>query len=255
MDSACAINIGVNPAARCQYCGTSNAGEPPKQKGLTNVTAGQSTKYAISASDLSNAPSDPSRRYAWALGECIKKLPDCTEQDVSDAYDKLIEQSCKSAGVTMKITNAASELNAKPTKTNCTRTFTNCMDSKCGKSFDKCPTDADFNRVFTECAAEATGCDEYLSGFRESFATAREKASENREDDLQRIVNSNKSTRESTFNTTFQNCKTGAAKEKCINTMCSRHMRGGCKGDTAEQERSMAEQLCKYYDTACAVLN
>ena len=124
LDSACAINIGMNPSARCQYCGTSAAGNPPSQKGLSTITAGQSTKYTLTDREMRNAPSDPGARYVWATNECIKKLPDCTPDDVSDLYDKLIEQSCKTAGVTMQAASAIESINKKRTKTSRTATWT-----------------------------------------------------------------------------------------------------------------------------------
>ena len=47
LDSVCAINIGANPAARCQYCGSSNAGEPTKSTAMKSITAGASAKYTL----------------------------------------------------------------------------------------------------------------------------------------------------------------------------------------------------------------
>ena len=92
LDSVCAINVSSNPAARCQYCGTSNAGTPPKSK-MRSVSAGASAKYNISEKELKKAPEDPGQRYAWATTQCIKKVAGCSADDVSEAYDKLIEQS------------------------------------------------------------------------------------------------------------------------------------------------------------------
>lgn len=254
MDSACAINGGINPSARCQYCGTSNAGTPPAQKGLSNITAGQSTKYAISSKDLAKAPSDPSKRYNWAANECVKKLPDCTTDDVADAYDKLIEQSCKAAGVTMQIAKLSTDVNKKQTKSKCEPIFTTCMNKKCGTTFDSCANDADLDRSIAECAADANGCDDYISDFRKTFSDARDRAIGNRENVLNAIAEKYQSARKAKTDGTLEKCRKGTASETCIKTVCANNMRGKCDGADAADERSMATQLCKFYDTACTVL-
>ena len=251
LDSACAINVGVNPAARCQYCGTSSAGNPPSQKGLTNVTAGQSTKYALTAKELTVAPSDPGRRYIWATTECIKKLPDCTTDDVSGVYDKLIEQSCKSAGVTIQTSNAIQNLNTAPTKTKCTDTFTTCINTKCGVSFDKCENDSDFDRFIAECATDAKGCDNYIAEFRKTFSADRERAYANRENMIEALVKNYQTTRENRLTNTRASCNAKTASETCIKTVCSNNMPDKCN---ESREKSMAAQLCGFYDAACTVL-
>lgn len=251
LDSACAINASMNPAARCQYCGTSGAGEPPSQKGLSNVTVGQSTKYAISDKDLKNAPSDPGKRYIWATTECIKKLPDCSPDDASAAYDKLIEQSCKAAGVSMQITNAATKLNTKKTKNSCNTTFTECLDKKCGTAYDSCEKDADFDRSVAECGAEASGCEEYMADFKKTAAAARTSAMNNRESLVQAIAEGYKKTRDTKLANIKTGCTKGTAADACIENVCATNMRGKCK---EAAEKSMAKQLCKFYENACTVL-
>ena len=250
LDSVCAINNNINPAARCQYCGTSAAGNPPT-KGLTNVTAGQSTKYALSAKELSVAPSDPGRRYMWATTECVKKIAGCTPDDVSTAYDRLIEQSCKSAGVSMQTAAAIDNMNAKPTKAKCTETLNTCINKKCGAGFESCTADADFDRVIAECATDATGCDEYFAEVRESAASERERVYANRENTVQSLVDNYKTIRENKLNNTRNACNNKTASESCIKTVCANNMPGKCDGDT---EKAMATQLCKFYDVACTVL-
>ena len=251
LDSACAINIGINPAARCQYCGTSSAGTPPSQKGLTNITAGQSTKYALSAKELTVAPSDPGKRYIWATTECIKKIPGCTTDDVSTVYDRLIERSCKSAGISIQIANTIANMNAKPGKAKCTETLNTCINNKCGVGFDSCTTDADFDRFIAECATDATGCDEFVADFRKSISAERERAYDTRENTVQTLVNNYKTTRENKLNNARNACNNKTASASCVNTVCANNMPGKCEGDT---EKSMATQLCKFYDVACTVL-
>lgn len=250
LDSVCAINVSVNPAARCQYCGTTSAGTPVT-KGLSNVTVGQSTKYALTAKELQVAPSDPGKRYMWATTECIKKLPGCTTDDVSRIYDKLIEQSCKSAGVAIQIANTMENMAAKPTKTKCNDTLNTCITKKCGPGFDSCTSDTDFDRFIAECATDATGCDEYLADFRKSVSTEREHTYANRESTLDTLIQNYKTTRENKLANARSACDKKTASESCIKTTCANNMPGKCEGDI---EKSMATQLCKFYDTACTVL-
>ena len=250
LDSVCAINASINPSARCQYCGTSNAGEPAT-KGLTNVTAGQSTKYALSAKELSVAPSDPGKRYVWATTECIKKLPDCTPDDASAAYDRLIEISCKNAGVTMQTASALATLTKEKTRATCNNEITACINKKCGADFNTCPTDATLDRAIAECGVDAGGCDNYLADLRKSITGAQKSATENRDALITAIVTDRQTRRTSKVDAITTSCKNGTATASCVKTMCAEHMAGKCATDT---EVSMAKQLCKFYDTACTVL-
>lgn len=252
LDSACAINIGMNPSARCQYCGTSAAGNPPSQKGLSTITAGQSTKYVLTDRELRVAPSDPGKRYIWATTECIKKLPDCTTDDVSDIYDKLIEQSCKAAGVTMQTASAMQAINKKPTKSSCNDAFTTCMNKKCGTTFENCEEDTTFTRSIAECATESTGCDDYIAEFRATITTDRKTAAARRESVLQTLVKTYQNNREYNISATKSGCKNNAEFNSCINTVCNKNMPNKC--DDNKTERSMAERLCQFYKTACTVL-
>ena len=249
LDSVCAINIGTNPAARCQYCGTSSAGTPPAQKGITSITAGQSTKYTLTDKELKVAPSDPGKRYMWATTECIKKLPGCTTDDVSASYDKLIEQSCKAAGVSMQTAKAISDLNSKPTKAKCTENLNTCLTKKCGSSFETCEQDSDFDKFISECATESSGCDEYIAEFRKTSTTQRKNTYAARENVLQTLVDGYKQARENRLTTTRTKCTKGTAKKSCVDTVCDMYMVDKCNEST---EKAMADQLCKFYETACS---
>ena len=72
LDSVCAINVSSNPAARCQYCGTTDAGTPTNT--MRSVSVGTSAKYNLSAKELQKAPDAPSARYAWAIRQCIARV-------------------------------------------------------------------------------------------------------------------------------------------------------------------------------------
>jgi len=251
LDSGCAINIGMNPAARCQYCGTSSAGDIPSTKGLTNVKVGQTAKYDLTEKELRNAPSDPGKRYIWVTTECLKKLPKCSTDDVSAIYDKLIEQSCKAAGVSMQIETAMSNLANKPTKNKCSTTFSACMNKKCGTGFSTCENDLDFTQFVGECATESVGCDEYIAEFRESLATSRKNAYANREKLVSALVTDYQTTRENKLKNARANCSNGSASQSCITSVCAKNMHGKCE---TSNERAIATELCKFWDTACNVL-
>ncbi len=253
LDSACAINIGSNPAARCQYCGTSDAGTPQTgKKAMKSVSAGKSSKNTLSDKELKNAPSDAGKRYMWASGECLKKLPDCTTEDISDVYDKLIEQSCTAAGVAMKISAATSAINTKPTKSKCQASITKCMNTNCGIGFDKCAADSDFDRAISQCATESVGCDEYLADLRGEINATRTQQLADNNNAIEGLTKAYQDNRKTRVNSAQNSCKNKNALNKCVENICATNMVGKCEG---ADEKIMASNLCKYWDTACATLN
>ena len=254
LDSACAINISANPAARCQYCGTADAGEP-NDAGLRAVSVGTSARYNISARDLKSAPTDPGERYVWASKKCISIVDGCTADDVSDVYDPLIEQSCTAAGITAQM--AVLFENARVTKTEsaCKSEITACMvgDTKCTTKYSGCADDADFNKYFSECAIASIGCDEYLANIRSGIATSRDRAITNTENAILAIVKSYQDARAKRMAAITKSCENNSGRNACITSICNRSMPNKC--DAAyPAETSMATQLCKFYDTACATL-
>lgn len=239
LDSACAINSGMNPAARCQYCGNSAAGTPPTQKGLSNITVGQSAKYTLSAKELAVAPSDPGKRYIWATTECIKKVGNCTPDDVSSIYDKLIEQSCKAAGANIQMTRAVAGLNQKPTAAACKKTLESCIENKCGANFEMCGDDNDLDRVVSECATATPGCDEHIKGIKQEFASSRKKQMENRENIVQDLVAQHQADRESKWAGYIADCASGGAESKCVSAY------------TGTFGKKIAQLICGHYKAAC----
>ena len=187
----------------------------------------------------------------WASTECLKKLTDCTSEDISDTYDALIEQSCKAAGVALQMNSANEALNKKPSKSKCTNTFTECMNKKCDAGFTKCKDDADFNRSVGECATEATGCEEHIAELRSTFASERQKQLSGHDKAVDNLAKMYQKNRETRMNDAQTACKTGSASKKCIEKVCEENMVGKCKGD---KEKAMARELCKFYDTACSAL-
>lgn len=252
LDSVCAINIGANAAARCQYCGSASAGEPTAAGVMKNVTAGSAAKYSISEKELKKAPKDPGQRYVWATEQCLKKVQGCTTEDVSDTYDSLIEQSCKAAGIAADMANLAKKAAKEKTKPACSAEINACVinDKRCLNDYRKCETDADFDKYFSECSVATTGCDSFLTDIRTELVSARNSAIKNATALLQSIVQAYQETRATKLATTQKSCKDNSAKQNCIENMCDYHMNNKC-ADGYEYERELAEQLCKYHDIAC----
>lgn len=255
LDSVCAINVSSNPAARCQYCGTSSAGTPPTKSGMQSLSLGQSAKYTLSEKELKNAPTDPGQRYAWATEQCIKKIDGCTPDDVSETYDKLIEQSCKAAGINAQMAALRSEATKTVSKTSCDTDIRTCLiDTKrCGPDFSACENDSDFNNFFSACSVEAKGCDDYISSIREDLIAARDTAIENADKLLANIVSAYQSAREKKLNDAKAACTDNAGMDACIKRVCETNMVNKCAVGY-ESEKTMATQLCKFYELACDVL-
>ena len=178
-------------------------------------------------------------------------MPDCTPDDVSNTYDKLIEQSCRAAGVSVNIAGAMAAINSAPSGTKCNETLSICINKKCGASFDLCQQDSDFDKFISECAVDATGCDEYIAEFRAQTTNERKKTYESAENDLQDTIKKIQSDRASALAAARAECTDDAKYKSCVANMCESHMANKCTGET---EKSMAELLCKYYKTACTAL-
>jgi len=254
LDSACAINMSSNPAARCQYCGTADAGEP-NDAGMRAVSVGTSSKYTISARDLKSAPTDPGERYVWASNKCIAMVDGCTAENISDTYDPLIEQSCTAAGISAQMLVLFE--NARKTKTSatCKSEITACItgNAKCTPGYSACAEDADFDKFFSECSIAAHGCDEYLADIRTNLTKSRDTAIKNAENAILEIVQSYRDSRDKRLNAITQSCNNNAGRDACIVSICNRSMPNQC--DAAyPSEKSMATQLCKFYDVACSTL-
>ncbi|MBQ2017707.1 MAG: hypothetical protein II208_04250 [Alphaproteobacteria bacterium] len=257
LDSACAINISANRAARCQYCGTSSAGTPPSEKkGMKTISAGASAKYNISEKELKKAPTDPGERYAWATKLCISKVSGCTVDDVSDTYDKLIEQSCTAAGVSAKMDKTLDQASKKKSKTTCKTDITACMvaDKHCTADYRNCSEESDFNKFFATCSVESTGCDDYVAEIRETLIAARDDSVSNTDSVLAKIIAAYQSARDKKLTSIKSGCKDNSARDACIETVCANNMPNKC-GDGYESEKTAALDLCKFYDIACATID
>lgn len=255
LDSACAINISSNPAARCQYCGTDTAGAAPADNGMRSVSVGQSAKYTFSAKELKSAPDDPGERYAWASKGCLKKLDGCTPDDIEDTYDTLIEQSCKAAGISAQMASLQAAARQAKNMSSCKTDIRACLiaEKRCHADYRACDDNAVFDRYFSECSIEATGCDAHISAIRTELVAARDTAVKNADSMLATLVASYQDGRAKRLAAARADCTDNAGREACIESVCERSMRNKC-GVGYESERSMATQLCKFYDIACATL-
>ena len=266
LDSVCAINIGANAAARCQYCGSSSAGEPKTAGVMKSVTAGSAAKYTISDKELKNAPTDPGRRYMWATEQCLKKVKDCTTEDVSDNYDSLIEQSCKAAGISAGMDNLAKKANQEKKQPACESEINACLigEKRCLADYRNCESDADFDKYFSECSVAASGCNSYISAIRSKQISARNTAIKNADLALKNTVNAYQNARKQKLSSAQNACKDQSAKQNCIQSVCVNNMRNKCgikldtvdeeTGKVVESETTLAAKLCEFYDVACGRL-
>ncbi len=255
LDSACAINLSTNPSARCQYCGTSSAGTPPTDNGMRSVSVGTSAKYSFTDKELKKAPSDPGERYAWATRECITKVAGCTPDDVTDNYDKLIEQSCTAAGISAQMNSLQNKMAKPANKSACNADILSCIidEKHCGPDYASCKDDADFNKFFAACSVQNNGCDDYITDIRTEIIATRDNIVQNTDNAINAIAATYKNTRDARLQNAKSVCDGDSGRQSCITSVCERSMANKCAAGF-EAEKSMATQLCKFYDLACAVL-
>ena len=252
LDSACAINIGSNPAARCQYCGTSAAGTPKKSNVMKTISAGSSVRYNIPDKDLKKAPTDPGERYVWATKICLTKVLGCTADDVTDNYDSLIEKSCTAAGISIQMTNLTQNATKEKKQTECTNEIEACIanDKHCGPDYKRCTSDAEFDNHFSDCVVSAKGCDSFSKTIRSKLIATRDSFIKSANTILETIVNTYQSSRKNKLSKAQSDCYNSSAKNKCIETKCDENMPHKCEAGY-DYEKGLAAQLCAFYDVAC----
>lgn len=256
LDSVCAINVATNPAARCQYCGTADAGTPPKSN-MRNISVGQSSKTTITEKELKNAPDDPGLRYAWAKVECFKKIANCGEDD-TEKYEEMIQQSCDAVGiVTQK--DALAKKAAKPskkTKSVCQDDITLCMlaDTRCGADWSGCADDAEFDNFFATCSIESTGCDEFTGDIRTQLGTNRKTSIATAAERITQIAKTYQNTRQDKLNRAKSECANNKQFTSCVESVCANVMPEKCASPEKtrrDAETNAANNMCKFYKLAC----
>lgn len=251
LDSVCGTNVGMNPAARCQLCGTSAAGTATSN-GLKSLSIGASSKYTISDKDQKIAPSDAGAKYIWATEQCIKKIDGCTTDDVSAVYDSLIEQSCRAAGISAEMANLHSAVKKTKSQNTCNTEISACLvDAKhCGADLTGCAENAEFDKHFSLCVVDANGCDAFATAIRGELIVSRNTAVQAQDTLVANIVRAYQSARDAKLKTAEESCKNGTAMTNCVETVCANNMRNKCAAGF-QSETSMATLLCTFNNTAC----
>jgi hypothetical protein len=164
----------------------------------------------------------------------------------------LIEQSCTAAGISAEFTELAEQVNEQKTSSSCSSEISSCIINakRCSANYRKCESDSEFDKYFSECSITSVGCDAYLKDIRARLISARDTSIANADKVLQTIIASYKSAREQKLAAAQTSCKNNAAKLDCVESVCKTNMRNRCEIGF-EYEKAVAEQLCKFYDTAC----
>jgi len=223
---------------------------------MKTISAG--SKYTLSEKELKKAPTEPGERYIWARQKCYEKVDGCSsvsedeQEDIEEAYDKLIQQSCTAAGISADMALLSEKANKKKTKSSCSSDIKICLvdEKRCSANYSKCEDQANFDKYFADCGVLSTGCEAYLTDIRSDLIASRNTAVENADKVLAGIVASYQQQRTQKLNTTNESCKTGSAKRACVETVCKNNMRHQCDVGY-DYEEGLANQLCKFYDTAC----
>ncbi len=250
LDSVCAINIGSNLAARCQLCGSAASGDF-KDSGLPIMSVGASARYSVNAQELRDAPLDPGARYVWAQEKCFEKVEGCSVTDAQNIYDPLIEQSCKAAGTMAELGRLDEELKKTKTLAECKDEINSCMiaDTACGATFAACRENAELDRLFSGCVSTAGGCAGFSADIKSALVSSRDNTIKAIAQRITDVVNSRRMTRETNLEIARLECDGGAARTECEKAVCANNTRQKC---ATENERIIANMLCKFQENACA---
>ena len=217
------------------------------------VTAGTASKNTISAKELRQAPNDPGERYVWATRLCLNKIPNCTAEDVSEAYDGLIEKSCTAAGIKNDMANLQkkSAQNTKNSRT-CLNEISKCVTAaeKCDTNFSKCVDDKIFNNFFATCSSQSTGCTNFIDTVRTEINKSRQSIISATESNVNAIANTRKQARINRFATVNSDCLHNTEYNKCIDNACQNNTNDNC-----ETNQDIAIALCEFYKTACTKID
>ncbi|MDR1826343.1 MAG: hypothetical protein LBQ49_01465 [Rickettsiales bacterium] len=260
LDSACSEDL--EPASRCYLCGTSAAKKPEKtayalgdSPKIQSLSVGKSSKNTLSEKEIKSAPADPGERYQWARRECGKKIKDCDFEDATDGYDKLIDASCKTALGDSEYASTIKKAAVKKTADQCDAELSVCLlsQNKCDGNMLKCGADEEFNRNFSACMVEATGCGEFTTALRDGMKKSRDEMVAKKDGRINDLVALKKLERQNKLEEKKRMCNASNGKNGCMAEMCAGFPIGlGRDGMCADaEEKIWAASLCKFVDLAC----
>ena len=264
LDSVCAPNIGTSPGARCYTCGTAAAPRPAtpdhgmgEAMGMQALALGTSSRNAVPERELRSAPTDPGERYQWATRQCIQRVSTCSAYDVEEHYDPLIQQSCRIAMGDAEFLAQMERARERRTEEECTSEFNLCLldSGRCGGDMLACETGEDFNRNFSACMVEVTGCDDFSTTLRTAMLAARDRMIATRDSRLEDLVALRRMERENRREMADRMCLPGGMAG-CVAEMCGNLPTGLDDGGycTDQNERMWSTNLCRFLETACARL-
>lgn len=249
LDSVCAINVSSNPAARCQLCGSDTAGIT--NTNMQMLTLGTKSKYIISGKELKNAPEEAEARYAWAIQKCIRKNENCKEEDASENYDKLIEQSCVSAGLSEGFNKLTKE--KEKSKHSCKKDINVCLtkEENCGTNYKNCFENEDLDKFISQCSVLVNNCDVYVQNIRDDILKTIENSKKNKKNLVASIIESYKNMRDAKKKEISESCQNDSMYNMCVESFCRNKMKKKCE---AGFEKIIAGNFCNFYKVACGKL-
>jgi len=253
-----------NPASRCYMCGTSAAEgarppEDPRERQrqapqMQTLALGGSSRNTISDRDLRDAPRRPEDRYLWAQQQCLTLLSDCTERDIEDNYDRLIEQACHIAMNDIEFNVALREAAVRKTEDTCNTELSQCLlgANRCGPNMLECESNEDFNRNFSACAVYVGGCDDFTTALRSRMMTQRDEMIAQRGRRVQELAELRRNEREHRWQQATGMCQDDRGFNACVIEMCGNFPIGLVDGICQDQEETRwARQICEFVRTAC----
>ncbi|MDR2685487.1 MAG: hypothetical protein LBB23_01785 [Rickettsiales bacterium] len=277
IDSACAKDLSTDPGSRCTLCGSERASNIAKSKKDTYIGAGfaptfqslsigaGNPKLLISDREMKNAPDAPDERYAWSIGMCIGKVPNCTNDDARDEYDKLIKESCRAFMTAEEYDAATSKVAAEKSKDECKTLIGSCMtnEARCGAGWVNCKAnmpDSAFDQFYSSCLLDS-GCADKGGAILAELKTMAKSVDDIIDKRLADAKQNAADARKARWETWAQSCSNShEARSKCVENYCWMFDEAlGVNGTTSaktmgttsckfQASRAMAETLCGYVD-------
>jgi len=115
-----------------------------------------------------------------------------------------------------------------------------------------CKDDAEFNRNFSICAADATGCVDYMTELRAALLASRDEMAKKSKSRLTDLVALRQNERKERFERMSRSCQS-AGKAACVAEICGNLPKGSNDGGACNNpnEKIWATNFCKFVDIAC----